>query len=108
MAPPSPARLYAAATGALLIAIGLGGFFFDLGWVNFLNVAVGALGIWFAAAAPRPYALLAGLVLIGVAAWGFGAGEDWMRWLHLALGLLGLLAFAGSSESRAQAAAEGP
>src|SRR5262245_21589923 len=103
MAPPSPARFYATATGALLIAVGLGGFFFDLSWVNFLNLAAGALGIWLAAAAPRFYALAAGLVLIGVAAWGFGAGEAWMQWLHLGLGLLGLAAYGGSSEARAQA-----
>lgn len=106
MAPPSPARFFATAAGALLIVVGLVGFFFGLDWINFANVALGALGIWFAAAAPRPYALLAGLALIGLAVWGLVADQAWMPWLHLGLGLAGLAAFAGSSEARAQVAAE--
>jgi len=107
MAPPSPARLYATATGALLIAVGLGGFFFDLSWLNFANVAAGVIGLWLASAAPRFYALLAGLALLGLGIWGFAEGTAWMQWLHLTLGLLGLAALAGS-ETRAQAAAERP
>jgi len=107
MAPPSPARLFATAAGALLVVVGLAGFFFDLSWLNFANVATGVLGLWLASVAPRFYALLAGFVLIGLAAWGFAESEAWMQWLHLTLGLLGLAAFAGS-EARAQAAAERP
>jgi hypothetical protein len=106
MAPPSPARLYASAGGAVLIAVGIAGFFFDRDWVNFLHVAAGALGLLLAAAAPRLFALGAGLLFLGLAGWGFGDGPGaGMQWLHLALGLLGLAAFAGS-EARAQAAAE--
>jgi hypothetical protein len=105
MAPPSPARLYATVAGALLIVLGLAGFFFDLGWLNFFHVAAGAAGLLLASAAPRFFALLAGLVLIGLAAWGLAEGEAWMQWLHLSLGLLGLAAYAGS-EPRAQAATE--
>jgi hypothetical protein len=103
MAPPSPARLYASAGGALLIVLGIAGFFFDRDWVNFFHLAAGALGILLAPAAPRLYALGLGLVFIGLAAWGFADGQAWMQWLHLALGLLGLAAYAGS-EPRAQPA----
>jgi hypothetical protein len=105
MAPPSPARLYASAGGALLIAVGIAGFFFDRDWVNFFHIAAGALGLLAAAAAPRLFALCLGLVFLGLAVWGFGDGQTGMQWLHLALGLLGLGAYAGS-EPRAQAAAE--
>ena len=108
MAPPSPARLYASAAGALLIVVGIGGFFFDRDWLNFFHVAAGALSLLLAGAAPRFCALALGLALLGLAAWGFAEGEAWLQWLHLALGLLGLAAYAGSSEPRAQAAAERP
>jgi len=105
MEPASPARLYAAATGALLFAAGLAGFFEDLSWLNFLHLATGALALFFAAAAARPTALCLGLLYTGLAIWGFSSDEAWLQWPHLALGLLGLAAFAGS-EARAQAAAE--
>ena len=105
MQPPSPARLYAAAAGALLFVAGIAGFFDDLSWLNFLHVATGALALLLAGAAPRPTALVLGLLYAGLAVWGFSSGEAWMQWAHLALGLLGLAAYAGS-EPRAQAAAE--
>jgi hypothetical protein len=114
MAPPSPARLYASVGGALLIAVGIGGFFFDRGWVNFVHVGAGALALLAASAAPRLCALCLGLVFLGLAGWGFAEGETWLQWLHLALGLLGLAAFGATakpgrgSEPRAQAAAESP
>jgi len=109
MAPPSPARLYASAAGALLIVVGIAGFFFDRDWLNFFHVAAGAIGLLLAGGAPRLYALVLGLVLVlvGLAGWGFAEGEAWLQWLHLALGLLGLAAYAGS-EPRAQTAAERP
>jgi hypothetical protein len=105
MEPPSPARLYAAATGALLFAAGLAGFFDDLSWLNFVHLGTGALALLLAGVAPRPTALCLGLLYTGLAVWGFAADEAWMQWPHLALGLLGLAAFAGS-EARAQAAAQ--
>jgi hypothetical protein len=129
MEPASPARLYATLVGAILFVAGIAGFFFDLSWVNYLEVATGALGLLLAGSAPRPYALGIGLIYLGLAAWGFSGGEEWLRWPHLALGLLGLAAFAGTpspsrgirskvrarkgprkrkdSEARAKAAAKG-
>lgn len=105
MEPASPARLYAAAAGALLFVAGVAGFFADLSWLNFLHLATGALALLLAGAAARPTALCLGLLYTGLAIWGFSAGEAWMQWPHLALGLAGLAAFAGS-EARAQAAAQ--
>ena len=80
MAPPSPARLYATLAGAVLVCLGLAGFFFDLSWLNFLYVASGALGLLLAGTTPRPYALCVGLIFVGVAIWGFADGEDWQQW----------------------------
>jgi hypothetical protein len=103
MEPASPARLYATLVGAVLFVGGIAGFFFDLSWVNYLEVATGALGLLLAGSAPRPYSLGMGVVYLGLAAWGFAGGEEWLRWPHLALGLLGLAAFAGTP-----AASHGP
>jgi len=105
MQPPSPARLYAAAAGALLFVAGVAGFFADRSWLNFVHLATGALALLLAGAAPRSVALCLGLLYTGLAVWGFSGSETWMQWPHLALGLLGLAAFAGS-EPRTQAAAE--
>jgi hypothetical protein len=106
MQPPSPARFYATAAGALLFVGGVAGFFHDLSWLNFLHLASGALALLLAGYAARPAALLLGLLYTGLAVWGFSDAQAWLQWPHLALGLAGLAAFAGS-ESRAQAAAEG-
>jgi hypothetical protein len=109
MEPPSPARLYAALAAALLLALGIVGFFYDasftalddlepaLGalevnaWFNLLYVATGAIGLLLAGSAPRAYALAIGLIftLLGI----FAVGT---QWLHLAIGLLGLAAVAGT------------
>ncbi len=105
MEPPSPARLYAAATGALLFVAVIVGFFADLSWLNFAHVATGALALLLAGVASRPTALGLGLLYTGLAVWGFSSGEAWLQWPHLVLGLLGLAAFAGS-EPRAQTAAK--
>lgn len=104
MAPPSPARLYAAVVGIVLFALGILGFFQDLSWLNFLHLATGALALLLAAAAPRLCALALGLLYTVLAAWGL---PDAIGWLHLALGLLGLAAVAAGSEPRAQAAGKG-
>jgi Domain of unknown function (DUF4383) len=121
MEPASPARLYATLIGAILVVLGLFGFFRDLSWLNFLYVGGGALGLLLAGYAARAYALWSGaiftvLAILGLAA---GSGEEIVGllptaggedWLNLALGLLGLAAAAGTPrlEARAKAAAERP
>jgi hypothetical protein len=118
MEPPSPARLYATVAGALLVVLGIVGFFYDasftglddlepaLGvlevnaWFNLLYVFTGAVGVLVAGASSRQYALAMGLLytLLGIVGWG-------SEGLHFAIGLLGLAAVAGtSSEPLAQAA----
>jgi hypothetical protein len=121
----SPARLYAAAAGALLVVLGILGFFYSasfgapgevetaLGvldvnaWLNLLHVATGALGLLVAGRDSRRYALLVGGLYTALAIWGFalGAGESVLGFLpagsgddtlHLVLGLLGLAAAAGT------------
>ena len=75
MEPASPARLYATAVGALLVVLGIAGFFYGsafgspgtldhtLGalrtnaWLNLLWAALGALGLLTAGAFSRAYAL---------------------------------------------------
>jgi hypothetical protein len=104
MAPPSPARLYAAVAGAALFVLGILGFFQDLSWLNFLHLATGALALLLAGAAPRFCAFALGLLYTVVAAWGL---PEAIGWLHLGVGLLGLAAVATGSEPRTQAAGKG-
>jgi hypothetical protein len=109
----SPARLYASAVGALLVALGILGFFYDAsfgevdryeeafgavqvnGWLNLFYVATGALGLLVAGASSRGYSLAIGLLytVLAIAGWGTG-------WLHLVIGLLGLAAAAGTPSGR--------
>lgn len=109
MEAPSPARLYAAVVGALLVVLGLLGFFYDAsfdglgeyeealgglevnGWLNLFYVASGTAGLLAAGVASRGYALAAGLLftLLAIVDWGTGS-------LHLVIGLLGLAAVAGT------------
>jgi len=123
MEPASPARLYASLLGALLVVLGIAGFFYDASftslddlqpalagievnaWFNLFYVLTGAVGVLVAGVASRPYSLAVGLIytLLGI----FGPGTEW---LHLVIGVLGLLAAAGTpgtqprrrSESRAK------
>lgn len=115
MEPASPARLYASAAGALLLVLGIVGFFYDasftslddlqpaLGaievnaWFNLLYVITGAIGVLVAGVASRPYSLAMGLlyILLGI----FGLGTEW---LHLTIGVLGLLAAAGSAQAQSR------
>ncbi|MFN8216302.1 MAG: DUF4383 domain-containing protein [Solirubrobacterales bacterium] len=133
----SPARLYAAAAGLLLVALGTLGFFYSAsfgapgeveealgafavnGWLNLLHLATGLLGLLCAGVASRRYALVLGALYTGLAIWGFalGPGEAVLGflpasggddWLHLGLGLLGLAAAAATPlQARAQPAGEG-
>jgi Domain of unknown function (DUF4383) len=121
----SPARLYASVVGALLIVIGILGFFYTAsfgspgavehelgmlrvnGWLSTLHVAGGALGLLMAGAAARAYALSMGMLFTALAIWGWalGGGEAILGFLpasggdealHLLFGLLGLAAAAGT------------
>ena len=112
----SPARLYAAAVGALLVVLGIVGFFYDAsfgaldsyqealgalqvnGWLNLFYMAVGGLGLLVAGVSSRTYSLAVGLLftLLAIVGWGTGA-------LHLVLGLLGLAAAAGTPKSKPRA-----
>jgi hypothetical protein len=109
----SPARLYASAVGALLVVLGILGFFYDAsfddlgsyedalgglqvnGWLNLFYVATGALGLLVAGANSRGYSLAIGLLYTVLAIVGWGTG-----WLHLLVGLLGLAAWAGSRQPK--------
>ncbi len=113
MEPPSPARLYATVTGALLVVLGIVGFFYDasftglddlepalgvLGvnaWFNLLYLCTGAIGVLVAGASSRQYALAMGVLyaLLGIVGWG-------SEGLHFAIGLLGLAAVAGTPRLR--------
>jgi hypothetical protein len=122
MEPASPARLYATVVGALLVVLGLVGFFYSasfgglgqyeeaLGalqvnaWLNLFYIAVGGIGILVAGVSSRTYSLTVGVLFIVLAIVGWGTGV-----LHLALGLLGLAAARGTpkakrSKARAKAA----
>ncbi len=121
----SPARLYAAAVGALLVAIGIAGFFYSasfgapgeveapLGvlrvnaWLNLLHLATGVLGLLAAGIASRRYALALGALYTVLGVWGLAldSGAAVLGFLpaaggddalHLVLGLLGLAAAAAT------------
>jgi len=128
MEPAGPARLYATAVGALLVVLGIAGFFYGSsfgspgtidhtlgalrtnGWLNLLWIAIGALGLLLAGIASRAYALGAGLLFTVLGVWGlvlapgaailgFLPAAGADEALHLTLGLLGLLAYAGTPRS---------
>ena len=125
MEPANPSRLYATAVGALLVILGIVGFFYGSsfgspgtldhtlgalrtnGWLNLLWAALGALGLLCAGAYSRAYALAAGLLLTALGVWGlaldpndailsFIPASGVNEALNLTLGLLGLLAIAGT------------
>ena len=113
MEPASPARLYTAAVGALLLVLGLLGFFYTAsfggldsyeealgglevnGWLNLFYIATGALGLLVAGASSRGYALAIGLLYTALAIAGWGTVG-----LNLVVGLLGLAAAAGTPKPR--------
>jgi len=113
MEPPSPARLYATVAGALLVVLGIVGFFYDasftglhdtepaLGvlevnaWFNLLYVLTGAVGVLVAGVASRSYALAMGVLFTALGIFGLGT-----QGLHLAIGLLGLAAVAGTPREK--------
>jgi hypothetical protein len=109
MEPASPARLYASVAGALLVVLGIVGFFYDasftalddlqpaLGaievnaWFNLFYALTGAVGILVAGVASRQYSLIVGLLYTLLAILGLGT-----EWLHLVIGILGLAAATGT------------
>lgn len=115
MEAPSPARLYATAVGALLVVLGLVGFFYSasfgaldhyedaLGglqvnaWLNLFYLGVGGIGVLVAGVSSRSYALATGVLFTALALVGWGSGA-----LHLVLGLLGLAAAAGTPKQRSK------
>jgi hypothetical protein len=125
MEPVSPARLYATAAGALLVLLGIAGFFYGSsfgspgavdhtlgalrtnGWLNLLWVAIGALGLLVAGTFSRAFALTTGLLLTVLGVWGlildpgsailgFIPASGANEALNLTLGVLGLLAATGT------------
>jgi hypothetical protein len=94
----SPAQLYATVAGAVLVILGILGFFYEAsfdtgvpgvrssdvlgilavnGWHNLFHVVVGLIGLAAATSrAARTYALGFGLLLVVVAIWGFLAADD--------------------------------
>jgi hypothetical protein len=129
MEPASPARLYATAVGALLLILGVVGFFYGSsfgspgtlehtlgalrtnGWLNVLWIVLGALGLLTAGTLSRAYALCCGALLTALGIWGLALdpGQAILghfpaagadEALHLTLGLLGLLAAAGTPRTR--------
>jgi hypothetical protein len=95
MEPASPARLYATLVGAVLVVLGIVGFFHDRSWLNLLYAGTGALGLVAAPCAARLYALCIGTLYTALAIWDFSS----RGWPHLAVGLLGLAAFAATRGS---------
>jgi hypothetical protein len=129
---PSPARLYAAAAGALLFVLGILGFFYSSSfgapgevahalaglrvnaWLNLLYAALGAIGLLVAGTASRAYALGTGALLTALGVWGLALGPGGAilgflpaagsdEALALVLGPLGLLAGAGTPRHRESA-----
>jgi hypothetical protein len=113
----SPARLYAAVAGSVLVVLGILGFFYSAsfgeldhyenalgglevnGWLNLVYLATGSLGVLLAGVASRQYSLAVGLLYTALAIVGWGTG-----WLHLVLGVLGLVAAAGTPSGRSRRA----
>jgi len=94
MATSSPARLYCTLAGALLVILGVIGFFYSSGfgtgsqevardtdelfglfavngWHNLARIALGILALVAAGSAARVYALAAGLLFLVLALWGW-------------------------------------
>jgi uncharacterized protein DUF4383 len=109
MEAPSPARLFAPVAGAVLLLLGILGFFYTAsfeglgdyeealgglqmnGWLNLFYVAVGAVGLLVAGVSSRIYSLLVGLLFTVLAIVGWGT-----EWLNVVLAVLGLAAALGT------------
>ncbi|HEU4739475.1 MAG TPA: DUF4383 domain-containing protein [Solirubrobacterales bacterium] len=116
MEAPSPARLYATVVGALLVVLGILGFFYNAsfgaldsyeeafaglqvnGWLNLFFLATGSLGVLVAGVSSRTYALAVGLLYTALAIVGWGRG-----WLFVTVGVLGLVAALGTPRLKPRA-----
>ena len=124
----SPARLYCTLIGAVLVLVGILGFFYEAsfatgdgiraddalgllavnGWHNLVHIALGLVLLACAGSAARTAALAVGLLYLVLAIWGLLEDDnvilslvpinDEDNVLHLVLGLLGLGAGAASPE----------
>jgi uncharacterized protein DUF4383 len=124
----TPAQIYAAVFGVVLLVAGIAGFFVSAafgspgstdellglrvnGWHDIVHVATGLVGLAVAGrpGAARAFAGLFGLVYLGVSIWGFalGASGEILGFLpvntaddvlHLVIALLGLATAAASHE----------
>lgn len=116
MEAPSPARLFAAAAGALLVVLGILGFFYDAsfgaldsyeeafaglqvnGWLNLFLIATGSVGVLVAGVSSRTYALAVGFLYALLAIVGWGSGR-----LFVTVGVLGLAAALRTPKLKARA-----
>ncbi|SRR5258705_9128436 len=130
---PSPARLYATLIGALLVVVGIVGFFYSAsfgspgdvenafgvlaidGWSNVVHILTGAIGLMVAGYAARQYSLWLGVVYLAISVWGFAIGGSSIlgffpantgdNLLHLLIGLLGVWAALATPSGKARVAA---
>jgi hypothetical protein len=116
MEAPSPARLFAAAAGAVLVVLGILGFFYNAsfgaldsyeeafaglrvnGWLNLFLIATGSVGVLVAGASSRTYALAIGFLYALLAIVGWGSG-----WLFVTVAVLGIAAALGTPKLKARA-----
>ena len=124
----SPARLYCTLVGAVLVIVGILGFFYEAsfdtgdsiqadealgilavnGWHNLVHLAIGLVLLAAAGSAARTAALGVGLLYLVLAIWGFIESDNVLiglvpindedNVLHLILGLTGLAAGAATPE----------
>ena len=127
----SPARLYCTLVGAVLVFVGILGFFYEAsfdtgnsiqadevvgllavnGWHNLVHLAIGLLLLAAAGSAARTAALGVGLLYLVLSIWGFIESDNVLislvpindedNVLHLILGLTGLAAGAATPDTSA-------
>jgi hypothetical protein len=129
----TPAQLYALIFGAVLLVVGILGFFADAtfsagsnvegsnfiifevnAWHNIVHIVSGALGLALmgTAAGARAFALGFGIVYLAVTVWGFITGDSVIgllpvnladNFLHLVIALVGIAAGLASPSATATA-----
>jgi hypothetical protein len=130
----SPARLYCTLVGAVLVIVGILGFFWEAsfatgddiqadevvgilavnGWHNMVHLLIGVLLLAAAGTAARTAALGVGLLYLVLAIWGFIESDNVLislvpindedNVLHLILGLTGLAAGAATPDTERRVA----